>query len=319
MSVRVTREGAIATVRFDRPSPSFASLALIDELRRVLARLERDDAVRVIVLRGARDGEFLAHLTIDEIEAMLEVPRRIPRALRSVAILLLQLAVVLLRGAPRLVDRLAATSRDRLQMASVIQFLTFDALERTSKITIAAIEGPCIGCGLEMALACDLRVASDRPDVLIGLPEARIGMIPGFGGTQRLTRAVGPSTATAMLLRGQLYEAAAARRIGLVHELLPAERFEAGLAALLEPLARRSPESVRAIRTAVRAAAPATRDGLFEELRLVADLSDSDTLERSMRAYRAWLAVRLEHLDPEAFATDVAALDDAEREWILSA
>ena len=316
MSVRVTVEGAVAFVRFERPSPSFASLALLAALWRALARLERDPAVRVIVICNARDGEFLAHLEIEEFEAMLTAARRIPSLLIAPALVLLRAAVALLARWPGLADRLLpeADPRALRRMASVVQLCAFDALERSSKITVAAIEGPCIGCGLELALACDLRVASDRPDVILGLPEARVGMVPGFGGTQRLGRAVPPGMAAAMLLRGELIAAGRAHRIGLVHELLPASDFTPALGALLHPLARRSPESVRAIRRAAVTALP-SRSGLFEELHLVAKLARSDALTRAMREYRAFLDDQLARMDePGAFAAAVAAMDEAESE-----
>ena len=86
--------------------------------------------------------------------------------------------------------------------------------------TIAAIEGNALGGGLELALCCDLRVASER--ARLGLPEVRLAVTPGAGGTQRLPRVVGPARAKELILTGRVLTAAEAERIGLVNEVVPA-------------------------------------------------------------------------------------------------
>jgi enoyl-CoA hydratase/carnithine racemase len=95
----------------------------------------------------------------------------------------------------------------------------FDCLERFPAPTIAAINGIATGGGLELALACDVRMVAD--DARIGLTETRIGLIPGAGGTQRLTRIAGRATASRMILAGELISAGEALRLGIVHEALP--------------------------------------------------------------------------------------------------
>lgn len=115
-----------------------------------------------------------------------------------------------------MIDRLAATS------GSVDALLTFNrrlqsfytAWERLGLITVAALEGTAAGGGLEFALACDLRVAAD--DAQLGLPEAKIGLVPGGGGTQRLTRLVGLSVATRLIVTGELICGSEAAQLGVV-------------------------------------------------------------------------------------------------------
>lgn len=90
----------------------------------------------------------------------------------------------------------------------------FNRLEALQAVTLSAIDGPALGGGLELALACDLRIATSRAK--IGLPEARVGMIPGAGGTQRLTRLAGPGVSARLILGGEIVNGAEAARIGVV-------------------------------------------------------------------------------------------------------
>jgi enoyl-CoA hydratase len=110
----------------------------------------------------------------------------------------------------------------------------FDALERCEKPSIAAIQGPCMGGALELALSCDFRIATEA--AVFRLPETGLGVIPGSGGISRLTRTVGPSWARWLALGGQSVDADRALVIGLVHEVTPVEELDARADALLEDL-----------------------------------------------------------------------------------
>jgi enoyl-CoA hydratase len=118
--------------------------------------------------------------------------------------------------------------------------------------TIAAIEGNALGGGLELALACDLRVASERAK--LGLPEVRLAVIPGAGGTQRLPRVVGIARAKELILTGRVLDAAEAARIGLVHEVVPAGEAVARARAIGEEIAERGPLAVREAKRLLEAA-----------------------------------------------------------------
>ena len=113
----------------------------------------------------------------------------------------------------------------------------FQKLADLSIPTACAIQGGCMGGGTELALACDIRVAGDDPSTRIGLPEVRIGIIPGFGGTQRLPRLVGFTKALDMIAAGRRLTAKQALRAGLVDEILPPSRLEARAVALLHQAA----------------------------------------------------------------------------------
>jgi 2-oxoglutaroyl-CoA hydrolase len=113
------------------------------------------------------------------------------------------------------------------------------APERCPKPVIAKLSGYCFGVGLELALACDFRIASD--DVELALPELKLGMIPGSGGTQRLARLVGLGRAKDLVLRGRRVQAAEALALGLVTEVVKAEGLDAAVDRLVEELSALSP------------------------------------------------------------------------------
>jgi enoyl-CoA hydratase/carnithine racemase len=105
---------------------------------------------------------------------------------------------------------------------------TLSRLEQTPKLTIAALNGHCVGGGLEVALACDMRIARKGAGK-IGLPEVALGVLPGTGGTQRLARAVGPARALDLMVTGRTFELDEAERLGLVNRILDGADFRAGV------------------------------------------------------------------------------------------
>jgi 2-oxoglutaroyl-CoA hydrolase len=113
------------------------------------------------------------------------------------------------------------------------------APERCSKPVLAALQGYCFGVGLELALACDFRLAAD--DLQLGFPEVTIGMIPGSGGTQRLARLVGLGRAKDLVMRGRRVGADEALALGLVTDVVPAAELDAAVSRLVEELSRHSP------------------------------------------------------------------------------
>lgn len=131
--------------------------------------------------------------------------------------------------------------------------------------TIAAIEGNALGGGLELALCCDLRIASER--ARLGLPEVRLAVTPGAGGTQRLPRVVGAARAKELILTGRVLTAAEAERIGLVHEVVPAGEAVTRATAIGEEIALRGPIAVREAKRLIDLATEADIDaGLAGEL-----------------------------------------------------
>jgi enoyl-CoA hydratase len=124
-----------------------------------------------------------------------------------------------------------------------------DRIERLGKPVIAAVNGFALGGGCELAAACTLRLASDTAQ--FGQPEVDLGLVPGFGATQRLARLVGPSRALELLLGGHRISAAEAERIGLVNRVVPSATLVTEAHALAGALARKAPLAVRYILAAV--------------------------------------------------------------------
>ncbi len=144
--------------------------------------------------------------------------------------------------------------------------------------TIAAIEGNALGGGLELALCCDLRIASERAK--LGLPEVRLAVTPGAGGTQRLPRVVGAARARELILTGKVLTAEEAERIGLVTEVVPAGEAVARATAIGEEIAQRGPIAVRAAKRLIDIATETDIEtGLAAEL----DASDRVFASEDMR------------------------------------
>jgi 3-hydroxyacyl-CoA dehydrogenase/enoyl-CoA hydratase/3-hydroxybutyryl-CoA epimerase len=174
----------IAILTFDLPGESVNkfSRAVKDEFVATLEALERDPAVGAAVLLSGKPDTYIAGADIEEFLAWTSA------------------------------EQAAAASREGHQM--------LDRLERSRVPLVAAIHGACVGGGLEMALACAWRIASDDPKTVLGLPEVQLGLIPGAGGTQRLPRVVGLQAALDLILTGRNVRAKKAAQIGLVHELV---------------------------------------------------------------------------------------------------
>jgi len=184
------RADGVAVVRIDTPGHRQNTLdrALIDAASRVLDELEADRGVRGVIFASGKPGSFIAG-------ADIEMIRECPDA-AAVA--------ELARTGQRILARIAG-----LRVPAV-----------------AAIHGVCLGGGLELALACGARVASDDPATRLGLPEVQLGLLPGTGGTQRLPRLVGLPAALDLMLTGRQVDSRRALRLGLVDERVPAAILE---------------------------------------------------------------------------------------------
>ena len=222
----------MTTITIDRPPVNAMSRAVVAALESTLDALATDAATHVALLRGAGPRGFSAGADISEFPALLG-PNADTRG----------------EGIQRLADR----------------------VEAFPKPLIVAIHGFCVGGGLEIALACDIRIAAE--DALIGLPEIRIGILPGGGGTQRLPRVVGPGRARLMIYSGEPISGRRALEWGLVEDAVePAQVFDTA-AAIARTLAEQSPHSLAVIKSLLRETADARlSDGLRTETAALARL-----------------------------------------------
>ena len=160
----------------------------------------------------------------------------------------------------------------------------FDLIEQLGKPTIAAINGYALGGGCEMAMACTLRIAADT--ARLGQPEINLGLIPGYGGSQRLPRLIGAGPALEMLLTGQPITAQDAYRLGLVNRVVPAADLGSEVRALANLLASKPPVAMRYIIEAVhRGLQMSSAEGLRFEAALFGLVASTDDMREGTRAF----------------------------------
>ncbi len=159
-----------------------------------------------------------------------------------------------------------------------------ERLEKMGKPTVAMINGFALGGGLEMALACSLRTASTKARV--GLPEVSLGIIPGYGGTQRLLRVAGPGVAREWILTGDMFGAAEAHRVGVVNRIFEPEELVAGTRKLVDTILSRGPVAVRfALEAIDRGQNMPQKEGEIMECDLFGLAASTDDMKEGMGAF----------------------------------
>jgi len=159
-----------------------------------------------------------------------------------------------------------------------------DRLEKMGKPTVAMINGFALGGGLEIALACSLRTASTKARV--GLPEVSLGIIPGYGGTQRLSRIAGPGVAREWILTGDMFSAEEAHRVGVVNRVFAPEELEAGTREMLATILSRGPVAVRfALEAIDRGGNMPQREGELMECDLFGLAASTEDMKEGMGAF----------------------------------
>lgn len=184
-TILVEKKGRIGILTVNRPNKSNAlNTQVIEEIASAFENFESDPDIKVIIITGAGDKAFIAGADISEMQDMT----------------------------PLQAEEFAWKGQKALE-----------AMEKSDKIVIAAINGYALGGGLELSMACDVRIASATTKM--GQPEITIGVIPGWAGTQRLTRLVGKTKAKELVLTGQMITAEEAYRIGLINKVMPPEKL----------------------------------------------------------------------------------------------
>jgi enoyl-CoA hydratase/carnithine racemase len=206
--VKTEQDGAVAVVTLDNAPVNALKAALVAELSAELKRLDADDAVRAIVIRGAGEKAFVAGADIKEFPALRE-------------------------------------SMGDGGSARGLQIVGLE-IERMRTPVVAAIHGFCLGGGLELAMACDIRVAAD--DAQLGQPEIKLGLIPGGGGTQRLPRLVGRGRALLLNLTGDFISGQQAYEWGLVERVVPPGTHLDAALEIARTLATRSPHAMGVVK-----------------------------------------------------------------------
>jgi enoyl-CoA hydratase len=161
----------------------------------------------------------------------------------------------------------------------------YTRIEDLPQVTLAEIGGAAMGGGLELALACDLRIAAN--EAKLGLPEARLGLIPGAGGTQRLTRLCGPAIAKRLILGAEILDGVGARELGVVQWAVPHAELAARAAEIVRGVAALPPAALAASKACIAAAARQDRGGFSDELEFTRLLFDDAETRRRVEAFLA--------------------------------
>ena len=235
----------VARITLHHPPANVLNLSVLKELELVLNEVEEDEYVRVVIVTGT--GRFFsAGADMHELAHLTTVHSGAEFALRGQSLL--------------------------------------SRIERSEKPVLAAINGTCVGGGLELALACHIRVAA--AGAMMGLPEIKLGLIPGFGGTQRLPRVVGASKAAEMILTGESLSAEEALRIGLVSRVVPPHELVAQAEAIAGLMTAYGKIAVEAALHAIRGGLDIPlSEGLAREAELFGRLCITPDKQEAVQAF----------------------------------
>jgi enoyl-CoA hydratase len=243
--VEFERKEKLIILKLDNPPVNSLNLSLMDQLSETLAQIERDETIRVVIITG-KGKFFAAGGDIQELEKV-------------------------------------SNSSEGVRLSEHIQSV-FKKIETFPRPIIAAINGVCLGGGLELALACHLRIADE--EVLLGLPEINLALIPGGGGTQRLSRLVGRAKAYEMILSGESVDAKEAYRIGLVNVVTPKGECMAHAEKYGQKVSRKAPPAIAAAVKAIQASRGGDgEEGMRKESDLFGHLFETPEKAEGLKAF----------------------------------
>jgi len=245
-NIKTENRDGVLIITVDRPKVLNALNAqTIEEIGQAFAAARDDDSVRVVILTGAGEKAFVAGADINELSQMTPI-----------------------------------TGKETAEKGQ----RTFLSIERFPKPVIAAVNGFALGGGCELALACHIRIASDKAQ--LGLPEVTLGIIPGYGGTQRMARLLGKGKALELILSGDRIKADEAERIGLVNKVVPADQLMTVAEELARTIAKRGPLAVRcAIEAVMSGSEMPFAEGQFLEATLFGLLASTEDMKEGMTAF----------------------------------
>ncbi len=244
--LKVKTEDQIAVVTLDNPPVNVLTPKVIEEIDQLYAGLETDVTVKVIVFTSAGTNAFIAGADIKEI-AQIQTP-------------------------------------DQGRKLALMGQAVLNRIENSKKISIAAIHGVCVGGGCELVMAFHLRIASERAK--FGQPEINLGIIPGFGGTQRLARLSGLAKARELILTGDMITAQEAFRIGLVNRVVPDGELIKQTMGLAKKIASKSAVALNYAEQAMRKGIEMPlKDGLLLEAEMFSKVAESQDMKEGVKAF----------------------------------
>ncbi|MBA3634297.1 MAG: enoyl-CoA hydratase/isomerase family protein [Acidobacteria bacterium] len=244
-TILVEKRGGVAVLTINRPDKLNALSSKVHaEGVSALDELRSDDEIRVVVITGAGEKSFIAGADISEFAGKTSVTQR----------------------------------------NLFLEKTLFNSIDTFPKPIIAMINGFCLGGGCELALACDLRFASEK--ARFGQPEINLGIIPGGGGTQRLTRLISEGKSMEMILTGDMLDAPTALNLGLVNHVFAAEELEAKTMEMANKIAEKSPIALQMAKEAVKLASRSNLDeGMRREVDLFAICFSTEDKEEGVSAF----------------------------------
>ena len=243
-NITIETEEKIAIVTINRPlSLNALNSQTILELSKVFNDLDSDDKIRVIILTGSGEKSFVAGADIKEFA-----------------------------------DFGTKAAED---LARNGQNILFDTIENLGKPVIAAVNGFALGGGLELAMSCHIRYASENAK--LGLPEVTLGLIPGYGGTQRLPKLVGKGRANEIIFSAKMISAQKAKEIGLVNEVFSIEELLAKTKELASTIAKNSPMAISKAIVAVNKSDQ--QDGFETEIKSFGELFEMEDKKEGVQAF----------------------------------
>ncbi len=244
MNIEVNIDERIATITINRPeSLNALNRQTLQEISEALSNIENDETVRVVIITGSGEKSFVAGADIKEFADY--------------------------------------GTADATEMSQRGQTNVFDKIENLKKPVIAAVNGFALGGGLELALACHIRYASENAK--LGLPEVTLGLIPGYGGTQRLPKLVGKGLANEMIFSAKMISAQRAKEIGLVNDVFPLAELLDKTKELANTIARNSPMAITEAIAAVNASE--TELGFGKEIESFGKLFESKDKQEGVTAF----------------------------------
>ena len=237
--------GNVAVITIDHPPANTLSLPTLTEVNEALNLIVSNEQIKAVVLTG-KGKMFIAGADINEIGKI-------------------------------------SSKEEGERLATEGQML-FNEIENMKIPVIAAVNGPCLGGGMELAMACHIRIASETAK--FGQPEINLGIIPGFGGTQRLPRLTNKAVATEWILTGDLYSALDAYQVGLVNQVVKAESLMEEALSMAEKIASKSKIAIEKAMVAINQGVnQSLQDGLVIEASQFADACNTEDKKEGVKAF----------------------------------
>ncbi|MBM3897581.1 MAG: hypothetical protein FJ358_03535 [Thaumarchaeota archaeon] len=244
--VKLRIDEGIAVITIDNPPVNVLNPKVLEELSQVADEVSNDTTARGVVITAAGTNAFCAGADVKAFAAA--GPEKVPEIIK-------------------------------------LGHKVFNKVEQLDRPVIAAINGLALGGGCELALACDIRVSSDR--ARFSQPEVTLGLIPGWGGTQRLSRLIGSPKAKEMIFTGQMVSAQEALRVGLVNKVVPdGEELRAAMDILRIIIAKASPLAVRIAKRAINQGSQKPLPEALEiEIKAIQEIASSEDLKEGIQAF----------------------------------